>query len=196
MEVVNSNNIQNTEGNVNKGLAMEFRNNIESPERRSRLLKSHPELKDAVAYYERDESDFTKNGNLDAVAVRLLHAKKGLMALQIETNGLEFFSSEAVKQRLSEIFTQHIQPEERNQLPPKMADQERREQMLKDYPELNTAADRYKDIEALLVQDGGLNKQDVAILKNVADNLAQKIQKDGSAAYGPTTGVVEQAHER
>lgn len=128
-------------------------------------------LKGVVKNYEQEESDFSKYGTIDAVGLSLLQAKKELIALQIETNGIEFFSPEAVKQKLSEVFAQHIQPEARNQSQPKMADQERREQMLKDYPELNTALERYKDIETLLT-------------------------KDGSAAYGPTTGVVEQGHER
>ena len=86
----------NTSGvgdDANECLARAFKQLIENRERRDELLEYLPELKNAVAFYERGERFFNKEGGLSRHDQRVLMALKENMFFQIRESGPSSFDA-------------------------------------------------------------------------------------------------------
>ncbi|MFA7351250.1 MAG: hypothetical protein WC009_10840 [Methylotenera sp.] len=83
----------------NDDLANAFKQAIQKPEERTRLLNNYPELKSALIFYEKNESNFIQNSSSNKYAHIVLSALVENIYYQIQEDGPASFD-EIAKIRL------------------------------------------------------------------------------------------------
>ncbi len=81
--------------NRNDNLAKAFKTAIKNPAERARLVDNCPELKSALAFYEKNESNFSQNASSNKYAQVVLKALKENIFFQIKEEGPASFDESA-----------------------------------------------------------------------------------------------------